>query len=916
MTDPSVVVASGVGEAEAGNKHDGREANGGQEVNRSAEVGGSVVEYNKTSNNVCSGDKQPSKGKGLSVAFPDDSLVLGYMEPPNPWKNVPICDTGDLLTAYKKGCSINGVNPLTKVLQQIHGIEDNSSRYEILSLKGEKIDIRHVESLEEIFSRVQFKTLDFEAAHLDDESSVALFDMIEYYESACKLNISFNKNIGVRGWQSCARLIKKTPCLVHLDARNCELNERMMPIIGRSLKVGSTLTTLHLENTYMSGRPLLILVAALKMNEVLQELFLADNKLMPSDAIQLGNLLKFNQKLYLLDLRNNHLQDVGVGHLSDGLYEQNLGQGLNTLVLWNNQITYQGMPALARALGSTESLETLNLGHNSITNEGIYRLKEGLLKNKSLLRIGLQCTKITCEGSVALAEYVADSRQLLRLDLRENDIKTAGLMALSLALKVNETVTKMDVDKDIKKDSGMKDYADQQRRLQMDINNFLSRNKDLALKREEEERRKMEERAIENTRLKQLEEEQATMAENVVADSIEYIPTCTKIRRPNLLFPVDCPQQTLDSPGLGGTFNLDHWPDPLVDIPLSPDVSGANQLVSPPPGELLLSPQYCVRTKAKKLFTVSKVGTGSVSPMKTCSATTPSSVSVLPSALPGPTSPINVLSAMQPEFSQPSPENRIDGAEIAPSHNVHTLIHQIISEAVDMHQKGLDIDISSSESHIENKIDIVVTEMEESLLSSNRKSSQGSVAAQKSLDRTLLVNGLDQIHAESNRLASNGSSSLVNGGELSTSGSGATTTTTSSDSPSSVSLGTAKAQLSNDRGSVCNNNNGMLPKDSSGRGKVLDSSGTGHRGLVDPTLPDLQTNLTINGMTRELASVLDTLDLTQQTSKTASANSLEDATTPDEFERELDAMLASVSGVADLPADRVLHEALQNSTQT
>lgn len=87
MTDPSVVVVSGVGEAEAGNKHDAREANGGQEVNRSAEVGGSVVDDNKTSNNVCSGDKQPSKGKGLSVAFPDDSLVLGYMEPPNPWKD-------------------------------------------------------------------------------------------------------------------------------------------------------------------------------------------------------------------------------------------------------------------------------------------------------------------------------------------------------------------------------------------------------------------------------------------------------------------------------------------------------------------------------------------------------------------------------------------------------------------------------------------------------------------------------------------------------------------------------------------------------------------------------------------------------------------------------------------------------------
>lgn len=57
-----------------------------------------------------------------------------------------------------------------------------------------------------------------------------------------------------------------------------------------------------------------------------------------------------------------------------------------------------------------------------------------------------------CLGAVALAEYVADSAHLLRLDLRENDIKTAGLMALSLSLKVNDSVTRIDLDKETKKE--------------------------------------------------------------------------------------------------------------------------------------------------------------------------------------------------------------------------------------------------------------------------------------------------------------------------------------------------------------------------------------------------------------------------------------------------------------------------------
>ena len=52
-----------------------------------------------------------------------------------------------------------------------------------------------------------------------------------------------------------------------------------------------------------------------------------------------------------------------------------------------------------------------------------------------------------------MAEYIADSPRLMRIDLRENDIKTGGLMALSLSLKVSESVTRVDLDKDTKRES-------------------------------------------------------------------------------------------------------------------------------------------------------------------------------------------------------------------------------------------------------------------------------------------------------------------------------------------------------------------------------------------------------------------------------------------------------------------------------
>lgn len=44
------------------------------------------------------------------------------------------------------------------------------------------------------------------------------------------------------------------------------------------------------------------------------------------------------------------LQDAGIGHICDGLAEQCLDTGLLTLVLWNNQVTFQGMHSINKAL--------------------------------------------------------------------------------------------------------------------------------------------------------------------------------------------------------------------------------------------------------------------------------------------------------------------------------------------------------------------------------------------------------------------------------------------------------------------------------------------------------------------------------------------------------------------------------------
>ncbi|XP_035170034.1 protein phosphatase 1 regulatory subunit 37-like, partial [Oxyura jamaicensis] len=226
-----------------------------------------------------------------------------------PAQNVTV---DEIVSAYKQACQKLNCKQIPKLLKQIQEFKDLAPRIDCLDLKGEKLDYKACEALEEVFKRVQFKIVDLEQTSLDEDGASALFDMIEYYESATHLNISFNKHIGTRGWQAAAHMMRKTNCLQYLDARHTPLLDHSAPFVARALRISSSLVVLHLENASLSGRPLMLLATALKMNVNLRELYLADNKLNGlQDSAQLGNLLKFNCYIQILDLRNNHILDSG-----------------------------------------------------------------------------------------------------------------------------------------------------------------------------------------------------------------------------------------------------------------------------------------------------------------------------------------------------------------------------------------------------------------------------------------------------------------------------------------------------------------------------------------------------------------------------------------------------------------------------
>lgn len=212
---------------------------------------------------------------------------------------------------------------------------------------------------------MQYKLIDLTDCGLNDVSAQALFEMIEYYEAANEVDISENRNITARGWQSCINMIKRSHALQTLATRCTPLSDSNAINLGKAM-LGSSLFTLKLEHCGLSGRPIaslcqyynwfnvvcvfvhvsiFILGLYLRRNTILKELWLAHNDLTSCDASNISTVLKTNLHLQFLDVSNNNIevsmtvlssssrqfyvkyffqlkQDAGVLYITEALIEQ------------------------------------------------------------------------------------------------------------------------------------------------------------------------------------------------------------------------------------------------------------------------------------------------------------------------------------------------------------------------------------------------------------------------------------------------------------------------------------------------------------------------------------------------------------------------------------------------------------------
>lgn len=149
-----------------------------------------------------------------SVKFPEN-VIKDYSEPPKQGWIPGSYPTSDLLEAYMRSCERHKSKSIQKLVLQLKALQDidcsNGEKVNYLNLKNERIDARQIETLEEIFKRLSFKTIDLEHTTFEDEScSSTLFEILAYYDTVEKLIIGNHRTaINMMGWQELSKFIRK-----------------------------------------------------------------------------------------------------------------------------------------------------------------------------------------------------------------------------------------------------------------------------------------------------------------------------------------------------------------------------------------------------------------------------------------------------------------------------------------------------------------------------------------------------------------------------------------------------------------------------------------------------------------------------------------------------------------------------------
>ncbi|XP_051763942.1 NACHT, LRR and PYD domains-containing protein 12-like isoform X31 [Ctenopharyngodon idella] len=267
------------------------------------------------------------------------------------------------------------------------------------------------------------------------EGCAALASALRSNSLLRELNLSDNI-IGGPGLTLLSDGLKDPHCkLEKLRLWGCYITAEGCAALASALRSNSHLRELDLTWNKIGDECLMLLSDGLKDPHCkLETLKLFDCNITAEGCAALASALRSNSLLRELDLTGNIIGGGGLTLLSDGLKDPHCK--LEKLWLFDCNITAEGCAALASALRSNSHLRELNLSGNIIGDGGLTLLSDGLKDpHCKLEKLRLEDCNITAEGCAALASALRSNSHLRELDLTDNIIGGGGLTLLSDGLK-------------------------------------------------------------------------------------------------------------------------------------------------------------------------------------------------------------------------------------------------------------------------------------------------------------------------------------------------------------------------------------------------------------------------------------------------------------------------------------------------
>ncbi|XP_043853722.1 NACHT, LRR and PYD domains-containing protein 3-like [Dromiciops gliroides] len=222
--------------------------------------------------------------------------------------------------------------------------------------------------------------------------------------------------------------------LQELKLSQCHLTAASCHDLSTCIK-NQSLTHLDVSGNFLCDCGMRLLCEALRHPACnLQKLMLSMCHLTDSCCQDVSSALKNNQSLIHLDLGCNSLYSHGVKLLCEAL--ENEACNLQTLQLWNCQLSAACCHALSSVLKKNQSLTHLNLGANSLGNNGVKLLCDALgNQNCKLQELKLCKCLLSAAGCQYLSSALKSNQSLIHLKLTGNGLGDDGVKLLFEALR-------------------------------------------------------------------------------------------------------------------------------------------------------------------------------------------------------------------------------------------------------------------------------------------------------------------------------------------------------------------------------------------------------------------------------------------------------------------------------------------------